>query len=126
MLTRELKSLPSTPFMVWMLTSSGFAFGSATLPGMIRDWSEHGRSIRYITGRGCCATVAMSFDGTSPGLQEAKIRSNLGRISAIVVAPTTISVAWLGLNQSRWKRTRWSRVILAVDSSVPDPVHGLE
>ena len=37
MLTRELKSLPSTPFMVWIATSSGLALGGATLPAMITD-----------------------------------------------------------------------------------------
>ena len=41
----------------------------------------------------------MFLAGTSPGFQPANSRSSLGLISAIVVAPTTISVAWFGLNQ---------------------------
>ena len=55
----------------------------------------------------------MFLAGTSPGFQPANSRSSLGRISAIVVAPTTTSVAWLGLNQVSWKRTRSSRLMLA-------------
>ena len=46
MLTRELKSPPSTPFIVWIATSFGLALGGATLPAMMTDCSEPGRSIR--------------------------------------------------------------------------------
>ena len=67
----------------------------------------------------------MFFSGTSPLAHPANARSSLGRISAMVVAPTTTSVALLGLNQVRWNLTRSSRVIRAVDSSVPEPVQGL-
>ncbi len=67
----------------------------------------------------------MFFRGTSPGRQAANSRSSLGLSSAIVVAPTTTSVAWLGLNHVRWNSTRLSRVIFAVDASVPEPVQGL-
>jgi hypothetical protein len=67
----------------------------------------------------------MFLAGISPGFHVAKSRSSLGRISAIVVAPVTTIVAWLGLNHVRWKATRAFRPIRAVDASVPDPVHGL-
>jgi hypothetical protein len=43
----------------------------------------------------------------------------------MVVAPTTTSVAWLGLNQVRWNPTRSSRVIFRADASVPEPLYGL-
>ena len=68
----------------------------------------------------------MFFRGTSPGFQLAKRRSSLGLISAIVVAPTTMRVAWLGLNQVWWNFTRSARVIFCVEASVPEPLHGLE
>ena len=86
---------------------------------------DPGRSSRYTIGRDCWATWPMFLAGTSPDFQPAKSRSSFGRISAIVVAPVTTMVAWLGLNQVRWKATRSLRPIRAVDASVPEPVHGL-
>ena len=47
MLSLEPKSVPSTALIVSMAGSSGLDFGGATLPAMITDWSEPGRSNRY-------------------------------------------------------------------------------
>src|SRR5215210_8872812 len=108
-----------------MVTSLGLDFGGARFPAIMTDCSDPGRSIRYTVGRGGCCTCAIDLVGTFPRCQPANSCSSRGRISARVVAPTTTMVAWFGLNHEVWKRTRSSRLILAVDSSVPEPVHGL-
>ena len=99
--------------MVSIAGSSGLALGGADVAG-----DDHGLlAIRAgRAGRPAARAAALrrrcSSAGTSPGRQPANSRSSLGWISAIVVAPTTTSVAWLGLNQVRWNLTRSSRVIL--------------
>ena len=126
MLSREPKSLPSTALMVSIAGSSGFALGGATSPAMSVDLLG-ARPVEQVDlpASRLGATSAMFFVGTSPGRQPAKSRSSLGRISAIVVAPTTTIVAWLGLNQVLWNFTRSSRVIFLADASVPEPLQGL-